>query len=368
MRTFLAVVLLVLLTVAAFAEDTQTVVCSGTGKDQAEAEKAALRNAVEQAVGALVDAETLVKNDEVVSNQVLSHSDGFVEKWEAVGEPKKGSGGETTVKIKAIVRRNKLIEMLTEGKVTLKDVDGKSLFGEAVTKMEGKKDAVALFKKAFEGVPETLLVAEVKEQKVVKEGDPCTIEVAVEVKFDMDAYSKKFLPNLIKVLEQTCSKKNTSPIITTGSGGDGEGNLKIAWSELSQFESDCIAINISRNQAGDNMKWNQYSMEPGVLEKISSELSPRMAKLRISFQGKDNLEIREDEVVRFDFGQFVLYGLGNLSFSGKLKLIAPMIMEKCPEDIFYWVTFPIKHQTKLSLAELKQVTSIKCYFVPFMNK
>ena len=59
--------------------DTISVVATGIGKDRDEALKSALRAAVEQAVGVLVDAETLVTNDKLVTDKILTFSDGFVQ-------------------------------------------------------------------------------------------------------------------------------------------------------------------------------------------------------------------------------------------------------------------------------------------------
>ena len=48
----------------------------GTTKE--EALKDAFRAAVRQVVGEVVDGETLVKNEELVKDQVLTYSDGFI--------------------------------------------------------------------------------------------------------------------------------------------------------------------------------------------------------------------------------------------------------------------------------------------------
>src|ERR1700721_3602386 len=60
------------------ADAAQTVVVAeGIGKDEKEALKAAFRDAVGRVVGTLVDAETLVKNDPVISEKILEFSGGF---------------------------------------------------------------------------------------------------------------------------------------------------------------------------------------------------------------------------------------------------------------------------------------------------
>ena len=59
-------------------EQLQEVVAEGVGTTADEAIKDAFRNAVRQVVGAVVDAETLVKNDELIDDKVLTYSDGFI--------------------------------------------------------------------------------------------------------------------------------------------------------------------------------------------------------------------------------------------------------------------------------------------------
>ena len=69
-----------LLPLSASAQDaeTVTVLATGYGVDPDAAKKAAGRAAIEQVVGQLVDAETLVENDELVKDCILTHSAAFL--------------------------------------------------------------------------------------------------------------------------------------------------------------------------------------------------------------------------------------------------------------------------------------------------
>ena len=44
----------------------------------------AFSEAIEQTVGVLVDAETVVKNDQLIRDEILTYSRGYVEKYEIV--------------------------------------------------------------------------------------------------------------------------------------------------------------------------------------------------------------------------------------------------------------------------------------------
>src|SRR5712692_9942416 len=66
----------------------RTVVAEGVGQTAEDARKDAFRNAVRQAVGALIDAETLVQNDQVIKDEVLTYSNALVKSYKEVDKPK----------------------------------------------------------------------------------------------------------------------------------------------------------------------------------------------------------------------------------------------------------------------------------------
>ena len=71
------------------------------GRTPKEALKDAFRQAVQQVVGVAVDAETQVKNDEVIADKVLTYSDGLITKYEEVSKTERK--GLVRIKIKATV-------------------------------------------------------------------------------------------------------------------------------------------------------------------------------------------------------------------------------------------------------------------------
>jgi len=135
---------------AADQSKTMTVEAKGSGKTKDEALKDAFREAVRKVVGAVVDAETLVKNDQIISDQVLTYSDGFVPKFESVSETTED--GLVHVTIRATVERRSVVAKLKAANITTK-VEGENLFAEVVTSLDAEKDARDLLAKAFEGYP-----------------------------------------------------------------------------------------------------------------------------------------------------------------------------------------------------------------------
>jgi len=73
---------LLLLTVAtAYAEEaekTEKVVVSGFGLNPEKAKENAIRNAVEQVIGTYVASESIVKNSQLLKDEILSYSCGYL--------------------------------------------------------------------------------------------------------------------------------------------------------------------------------------------------------------------------------------------------------------------------------------------------
>ena len=185
-----------LLPLAASAAETQTVVATGYGTTADDAKKAAIRAAVEQVVGSMVDAETLVANDELVRDEILSYSAGLVESAEFVGEPRKTPAGLVEVRILAKVKRTELAAKLPKSEKVVREVSGQSLFAKRVSGRQNLEDSEAVMKKVFD--PEKVRaclkadLVPLNDDGAVLDVDPATGEVFADVKVwvDMDAYRK----------------------------------------------------------------------------------------------------------------------------------------------------------------------------------
>lgn len=140
------------------AGTNQTVVVEGVGRTAEEALQDAFRNAVRQVVGALVDAETLVRNDEIISDQILVFSEGFVATYEILDD--RFHDGLYRRKIVASVKRGSLLTRLRSSNVVTGAVDGRSLSAEAFGRMEAERDAARLLQRYFEHYPASVLVAQ----------------------------------------------------------------------------------------------------------------------------------------------------------------------------------------------------------------
>jgi hypothetical protein len=193
-------------------KETAVVIAEGVGINADKALRSAWRNAVQQVVGVIVDAETLIKNDKVVKDEILDFSNGFVEKFEKIKEGK-NDDGLYEVTIKATIKRRRLIEKLKQTKVMASvKVDGGSLFAEALSKNEAEIKGAKLLEKALLdlGLPGSLMSAGILDQKpkiVGRDTTSIKAQWTILVKFDLDKYKKTVFPKLNQVLSDICLKK-----------------------------------------------------------------------------------------------------------------------------------------------------------------
>lgn len=73
-----------------------------TLRSKDEAVNRALRNAVEQGVGVLVDSETMVQNFELLDDKIYSETKGYVKSYEVISD-NEGEDGIYRVRVKAVV-------------------------------------------------------------------------------------------------------------------------------------------------------------------------------------------------------------------------------------------------------------------------
>ena len=96
-------------TITANAQDDKTVTLtvSGQGKTQDEAKQVALRSAIEQAFGAFISSKTEILNDHLVKDEIVSITNGNIQKFDVLSEVQLPDGGYATT-LKAVVSVTKL--------------------------------------------------------------------------------------------------------------------------------------------------------------------------------------------------------------------------------------------------------------------
>lgn len=108
-KIVLIIGIITLLSNISFAQEDKTITLtvSGQGKTQDEAKQNALRNAIEQAFGTFISSNTEILNDELIKDEIVSVSNGNIQKFEVISEVQIPDGAYATT-LKATVSIIKL--------------------------------------------------------------------------------------------------------------------------------------------------------------------------------------------------------------------------------------------------------------------
>ena len=182
----------------------------GIGATQDEAQKNALYSAVEQVVGAIVDAKTQIDNDKVVKDQILTMSAGYVEDYKVIGTPIQ-KDGKCEIMIRAKVRRTKLLCDLEDKNVTIKsEVKGEALWAQAVTQGRVKEQADKILEALLSDDPRKFRVEQISQAVLIPPAELTEAELAISdswirvklrVYVDKAYFNKTFLTKLCACLD-----------------------------------------------------------------------------------------------------------------------------------------------------------------------
>ena len=99
-------------------DKTVTLTVSGQGKTQDEAKQVALRSAIEQAFGTFISSKTEILNDNLVKDEIVSVTNGNIQKYDVLSEVQIPDGGYVTT-LKAVVSVAKLTSFCESKGVTI---------------------------------------------------------------------------------------------------------------------------------------------------------------------------------------------------------------------------------------------------------
>jgi hypothetical protein len=174
---------------------TEITIAEGVGVDAESARRDACRNAVRQVVGAYVDSETVVANDELITDRVVVLSPAFVEKVEPIVGSERSEDGLLRVRVRAHVKLTKLLNELAAGKVRTKaiarKIDTESLVAELTTKSDHHEARGAVLGKLFSDYPVScLLVTQAEKESIEKSPDGRTyLRVPLSITPNEKAYN-----------------------------------------------------------------------------------------------------------------------------------------------------------------------------------
>ncbi len=179
----------------------------GAGTSFDDALKDALRDAVRRAVGTFISTEQVVKNDELIRDEVVAYSDAFVKGYDKTAE--KHEAGLFQISIRAKVERSKLSEKLTSsGLIGKTELKGENMFAEAITKLDKASAAKDLLTKLFSGFPHKFCKPQLIGNPAItgQTETTATLRLRVRISVDPQAYGTWY-QEAAKVLGQVCSGK-----------------------------------------------------------------------------------------------------------------------------------------------------------------
>jgi len=180
------------------------VVAEGVGLDVESARRDAYRAAVRQVVGTLVDSQTIIENDTVITDKVVVFSDGYVDRVEPLKEVLEG--GLVRVRVKAFVKTGKLEDDLRANEILLSGSaviisDGQSLVAKTLTDQERKSNAREMYLAAVGDYPASCFASKVGPPKVVEvAGGVVTCDVRIRVSVKQKKYDD-FVKRLVTFLD-----------------------------------------------------------------------------------------------------------------------------------------------------------------------
>ncbi len=187
----------------------QEVEATGTGATENEAFKQAVVDAVRQVVGTLVSAENVVMNDRVIKDEVLTLSNGFVEKV-LTQDKSRMADGTWQVKLTCTVRKGQLYGKLRGANIRTINFEGDSIFADVVSQISLEKEAAALLTRAmleWNGDLYEAVSISSKPEIVSKSDESVKIRMACRVTLRRTVYESHFVPRLKKLFESLAIDK-----------------------------------------------------------------------------------------------------------------------------------------------------------------
>ena len=228
MKIFYSLSFIFLASLGAYAEELITVTVTGLGSTVEGVRKSAIQKAVRKALGEVVDAETIAQNGELIKDEVITYSDGFISKTFDISGPEKDPDlGLFTLTIQAEVIRSKVVKRLKEVNIKVVEIDGNSLYAQALSKMEKAQGGQQLLAKVLNEDldPAKLIkcenVALDADGKLIRGKEAMTnpdalkvldderVELTMywEISVDLEAYYKRALPRLKRVIDQVSKRQ-----------------------------------------------------------------------------------------------------------------------------------------------------------------
>jgi hypothetical protein len=274
------------------------VVAEGTGVDPEKAKLAAFSTAIEKAVGLLVDSESVVKNDQLIRDQVLTFSRGYVESFDVVKEWEQD--GLQHCRIRARVAREKLVEKLKAEKIALRPLDGEREVVQVKQENEAEKNAAEMLRKALADYdPMRFVKVEIvgKPERKEKDETHAKIQITVRLSPDLNKWDT-FQPGIARVLDKISTKQ---AVYTVDHRNDSMWGGYYLWpsndkgEEVSKrVKGEGILVHLlkSKSPTAVRTEWKLYRV-PEPVRGVLSDLAQRRYRSRVAMLAQDDSILAE---------------------------------------------------------------------------
>ena len=185
--------------------DIKTEVGEGIGENHESALQEAMRDVLQKVVGVYVDSDFRMNNDEIIKDEIITHSNGFIDHYKVLSTEPDEDGRGVKVTIRAWVKMQDFVNRMKKlAPRTVCAVDGALLLNE----MGNMQNAARLLMKEVEVLNpiDDFLVLKlcdgVRPKIMDSTVDSVTMRYAIEVSYDRNRYFKEFLPRIERVLRQ----------------------------------------------------------------------------------------------------------------------------------------------------------------------
>jgi len=194
-----------------------TVEARGLGANPLEARKDAIANALRQVVGEYIEADTVIENEEIVTDTITA----FTNSGDVISEvlDRGFEGDNVWVVCKVTIVPSQIVGKIRDAALSAVNIDGEALAAE----LEANHDNIKLQKDTlhnlFSGLAPRLLIARIVDRSGnpildgrvpkddIKMGDESVVfALNIEVYYDLQTYYERVYPNLNKVLRAVSLK------------------------------------------------------------------------------------------------------------------------------------------------------------------
>ena len=269
------------------------VVATGAGSTPDEAVQSAYSAAIEQVVGVLVDAETLVKNDQIVSDKIRTFSRGFVRSYDKVKLWDKD--GIHYIRIRAKVAVDSLDEALKGSKVATREVPGELVARQIRFDVKNEAEAAEMLKTALEGFDMIKLtkVEIVGKPEITRDGASAKMQIKAKISPDMAEWLK-VSKDLRPLLEKTATRRAADTMLENHLPYD------LGKTLINQLSGQGVLVGVftSANISGDKIQWKIFRvpepMEGALKQKADEERKGyRVAFVLLTQDGKEIARTKE---------------------------------------------------------------------------